>query len=269
MRVWVVQTANRPSLRGCAAKEHAVSGRAFDTPRQRPQHQRVGNRREVEPHLVGTQGGGAGAIGKQRELLLLDAVLHVAARTVHQLVEQLAGMGGGREVGDDEARVRPGRGGPPPCQSPGARGSRSRASDRRTRETAAPRAASRHTAAAPAPAPAGAPVPGAHCAPSPPRRTPPSALRTTPAAARDKNRCRRAPRSSPPASAPGSASPAAPPPRRLPPPPRGRPSAAAPPTGARRRRCTAADSSSGRSSRGRTAPPAARGPDHRWRPHRE
>jgi hypothetical protein len=42
--------------------------------------QDVGKGTEVQPQLVGIEGLGAGAVGKQVELLLLDAVLCLSPR---------------------------------------------------------------------------------------------------------------------------------------------------------------------------------------------
>ena len=47
---------------------------------------------------------GAGAIGEQTQLLLLDAVLHLATSTVDLVVELL---GIAVEIGDDKAGLRP------------------------------------------------------------------------------------------------------------------------------------------------------------------
>ncbi len=47
----------------------------------------VGDGGEPEPQLVGAQGVGAGPVGEQVQLLLLDAVLHVATGAVQLFVE--------------------------------------------------------------------------------------------------------------------------------------------------------------------------------------
>src|SRR5208283_3966198 len=55
--------------------------------------------------LIGTHGGGRGAVGIKVELAFLDAVLHVAAGAVDVLVEfSRAGLCA-LERGDDEARI--------------------------------------------------------------------------------------------------------------------------------------------------------------------
>ena len=51
--------------------------------------QDVGQGRPVEAQLVGPQGGTAGAVGKQGQLLLLDAVLHIAAGAIQVLIQRL------------------------------------------------------------------------------------------------------------------------------------------------------------------------------------
>ena len=64
--------------------------------------QGIGEAREQEAKLVRPPGMTTGAIGKQIELLLLDAVLHLAACTVESVVKVL---GFGLEVGHQVARV--------------------------------------------------------------------------------------------------------------------------------------------------------------------
>ena len=64
--------------------------------------QRIGERREDQTELVGPPLVAAGAVGKEGQLLLLDAVLHLAAGVVEALVERLRLA---FEVGDDVARV--------------------------------------------------------------------------------------------------------------------------------------------------------------------
>lgn len=70
-------------------------------------HQDVGERGEVEPQLIDPQGGVAGAVGEQAELLLLDAVLDLAPGAVEFFVEA-SGIGPpGAEAGDHEPRFLP------------------------------------------------------------------------------------------------------------------------------------------------------------------
>ena len=50
-------------------------------------HQHIGERREPEAQLVGAHRRGAGAVGEEIELALLDPVLHVAASAIQLFVE--------------------------------------------------------------------------------------------------------------------------------------------------------------------------------------
>jgi hypothetical protein len=67
-----------------------------------PLHQRVGQRRQQQPELVGDEARATGSGAEQIELRLLDPVLDLAAPAV-QMVIQLYRIA--LEVGDDEARV--------------------------------------------------------------------------------------------------------------------------------------------------------------------
>ena len=49
----------------------------------------VGQTREQQSKLIGPAGMTVGAIGKQIELLLLDAILHLTTRTIQTVVEIL------------------------------------------------------------------------------------------------------------------------------------------------------------------------------------
>jgi hypothetical protein len=49
--------------------------------------QHISHRGKPQTELVGTHGGGRGAIGEQIELTFLDAFLHPAARAVDLLIE--------------------------------------------------------------------------------------------------------------------------------------------------------------------------------------
>ena len=64
----------------------------FQTIAAQALHQHIGAGRQGEPELVGPEGVGGGAIGKQVELLLLDAVFHLTAGTVSLLIEGLSGV---------------------------------------------------------------------------------------------------------------------------------------------------------------------------------
>lgn len=68
-------------------------------------HQHVGERSEVQPQSIGTYRRGAGAIGEQAELLLLDAVLHIAAGAVELFIQPLGRAVMPRQIGHHEARV--------------------------------------------------------------------------------------------------------------------------------------------------------------------
>ena len=65
-------------------------------------HQSVGEAGEQQAELVGPPAVAGGAVGEELELLLLDAVLHLAAGAVEMVVEITALA---REVGHHEARV--------------------------------------------------------------------------------------------------------------------------------------------------------------------
>src|SRR5512144_2939564 len=68
-------------------------------------HQHVGERREPQAKLVRRHGCGRRAVGEEIELLLLDAVLHLAAGAVELLVEGLRVDHLTFQRGDDEPRV--------------------------------------------------------------------------------------------------------------------------------------------------------------------
>src|ERR1700730_12835701 len=68
-------------------------------------NQDVGHRGEPQAQLIGAHRLGRGAVGKQVELALFDAVLHVTAGAVELLVEMPALMLIARQRGDDEAGV--------------------------------------------------------------------------------------------------------------------------------------------------------------------
>src|SRR5512144_1672740 len=68
-------------------------------------HQHVGERREPQAKLVRRHGCGRRAVGEEIELLLLDAVLHLAAGAVDLLVEGLRVDHLTFQRGDDEPRV--------------------------------------------------------------------------------------------------------------------------------------------------------------------
>jgi len=65
---------------------------------------RVGKAREQRPELVWPPLMTRGAIGKQSQLLSLDAVFHLTSRTVQCIVEILTSLS---QIGNDEARVAP------------------------------------------------------------------------------------------------------------------------------------------------------------------
>lgn len=88
--------AGRALERGVGQREAAQGG-----------HQDVGHGGEPQAQLVGAHGDGAGAVGEEVELALLDAVLHVAAGAVDALVEGAGADLGGGQRGDDEAGVAP------------------------------------------------------------------------------------------------------------------------------------------------------------------
>ena len=67
--------------------------------------QHIGHGSEPEAQLVGTHGGGGGAVGEQVELAFLDPVLHLTTRAVDGFVEMPGVDLGGLERGDDEAGV--------------------------------------------------------------------------------------------------------------------------------------------------------------------
>src|SRR5690625_4523509 len=67
--------------------------------------QDVGQGREPEAQLIGAHAAGGGAVGKEIELALLDAVFHVAARAIEALIEPASRNLAGLQRGDDEARV--------------------------------------------------------------------------------------------------------------------------------------------------------------------
>ena len=52
-------------------------------------HENIGEGRKIQPQLVGAQHRRAGAVGKQVELALFDAIFHVAAGAIQLLVEPL------------------------------------------------------------------------------------------------------------------------------------------------------------------------------------
>lgn len=65
----------------------------------------VGDGREPEPELVGSEHVRTGTISEEEELLFFDAVLHLATGAVEILVELPGRPGSGIEVGDDKAGV--------------------------------------------------------------------------------------------------------------------------------------------------------------------
>ena len=67
--------------------------------------QHVSKRREVQAELVCPQRRGARATGKQPQLLLLDAILHIAAGTVEGFIEALRTGLTSCQIGHDKARV--------------------------------------------------------------------------------------------------------------------------------------------------------------------
>jgi hypothetical protein len=73
---------------------------------QRPQDD-IGHRRQAQPHLVGPHRRTTYPIREQHQLLLLDAILHVASAAVLLLVDRLPGERRGRQRGHHEARVGP------------------------------------------------------------------------------------------------------------------------------------------------------------------
>jgi hypothetical protein len=70
----------------------------------------VGHGGKPQSQWVGAKRMGAGPVGEEAQLLLLDAVLHVASGAVEFLVEGLRRVGLLVEGRDDEARVVRGRG---------------------------------------------------------------------------------------------------------------------------------------------------------------
>ncbi len=69
--------------------------------------QHVGERREVQPQLIGPHHRRARAIREQPQLLLLDTILHLATGAVDALVQPLRSESLPTQVGDDEPRVGP------------------------------------------------------------------------------------------------------------------------------------------------------------------
>ena len=77
----------------------------FETLSAQVLHQHISAGGQGEPELIGPEGVGGGAIGKQVQLLLLDAVSHPTAGTVGLLIEGLSGVVVDRQGGDHEAGV--------------------------------------------------------------------------------------------------------------------------------------------------------------------
>src|SRR5215469_18335002 len=67
-------------------------------------HQHIGEGREVQPQLVGTQRLRTHAVGEQAELLL-DAVLHLATSAIESLIQFPRWPELGTQRSDHEARV--------------------------------------------------------------------------------------------------------------------------------------------------------------------
>jgi hypothetical protein len=67
--------------------------------------QDIGEGGKVQADLVGAQGVGAGGVGEQVELLLLDGVFHVPAGGVVVFVEGAGAIALGGQGGDHEAGV--------------------------------------------------------------------------------------------------------------------------------------------------------------------
>ena len=65
----------------------------------------VGDGREVETELIAAHGLRAGPIGKEIELLLFDAVLHVASGAIDGFVEVLPPCSPSVEGSDDETGI--------------------------------------------------------------------------------------------------------------------------------------------------------------------
>ena len=76
--------------------------RAFQCQAAQPLDQGIGQSRQQLPELVGPETMAGRPIGKEVQLLILEAVLHVPACAVHSVVEIVVGP---RQVGDHEARI--------------------------------------------------------------------------------------------------------------------------------------------------------------------
>ncbi len=70
--------------------------------------QPIGAGVQEQPELIGLPAVARGAVGFGVELVLLDHVLHPAAGAIDLFIEQLGATG---QIGDDEADIRPPRGG--------------------------------------------------------------------------------------------------------------------------------------------------------------
>ena len=76
--------------------------RAFQCQAAQPLDQGIGQSRQQLPKLVGPEAVTRRPIGKEIQLLILEAVLHVPACAIHSVVEIVVSP---RQVGDHEARM--------------------------------------------------------------------------------------------------------------------------------------------------------------------
>lgn len=68
-------------------------------------HQQIGDRGKVQAQLIGAHRGRAGAIREEHELLFLDPVLRLSARTVELFVQGAGVDRGDRERGHHKPRI--------------------------------------------------------------------------------------------------------------------------------------------------------------------
>lgn len=79
----------------------------FRSPQAQPSQrfgQHVCRRRQQQPQLIGLEATATGAVGEQVQLLLFDAVFHLATLAVEPVIELLRIVG---QAGDHETRIIP------------------------------------------------------------------------------------------------------------------------------------------------------------------
>ena len=84
-----------------------VSSVPFSPEAPQTLHQLISKGRVVQPQLIAAHQFGGRAIGKQRQLLFLDPVLHFPAGTVQFFVQRTGGELLGRQGGNYEAGIGP------------------------------------------------------------------------------------------------------------------------------------------------------------------